>query len=191
MTTIQIDVDGVLADFTRGFYDLAHYHFGVPKRCQREHTTGELTGLTDDQRDVIWREIARSPRFWARLDGLVTYPEMRRLNDARHMYETYFVTTRRIGPECHTQTVDWLQGQGVTTPRVILAAKGGKGMIAKGLGANFALDDSVEHLEDIRCDSPGTIRCIRSWAYNHTLTDDVGRHVSSLTEFCDVVGIPR
>ena len=149
MKTILLDIDGVLADFVLGFRQLANQRYGVPVYGTMEQLDWSFPDLTVAQQNHLWTEIRESKTFWRDLPVLPTNVLL--LEDAVDNHRVYFCTSRP-GDSAQYQTAAWLDEKFyITYPTVIVSSE--KGRVAAGVGANFALDDKVEHIRQIQRDS--------------------------------------
>jgi hypothetical protein len=137
---VMFDVDGVLAEFILGFTTLAHDMFpDVPITTTPEQPKWDgFPGMTREQVNLVWREIEKSNKFWAELPALpIPHGD---ICDLQLRAQVYFVTNRK-GLNVVEQTKRWLWNNGIECPDVMAA--GLKGEIARGLNANYMLDDKA------------------------------------------------
>ncbi len=152
--TIAIDIDDVLADFAKGFVVFSNDRWG--------------THLTIDDYDEHWAKIwqvdnatveARSNE----LHGSGMIRDLSSRDDARHVleglstrYHLIVITSRRS--QLRDDTLDWLSQHYpmIDTSNVTFAGfwdgtitdesvKRTKADIAKGLGADYLIDDQLKH----------------------------------------------
>ena len=114
MKRVMVDVDGVLADFVRGFTMLAWTMFGSPVQSvfDKQQWHG-FDGLDKNQVDEVWKHINASPTFWESLPLCVTPDEMDRLDDLTAEADVYFVTNRGSSKSAKRQTENWLIAHGI------------------------------------------------------------------------------
>jgi hypothetical protein len=124
---IAFDIDGVLANFTRGFTRIAHRLYGSPVGDGASQETWFFEdypqlGLNKEQCDfstgAIWQEIKSSPFFWAELDAL--NPSVMPRIDA---IKNKLFITNRAGVDPIGQSEQFLELHGILNPVVFLAAK--------------------------------------------------------------------
>ena len=142
MKTIVFDVDGVLANFTRGFTQIANRMFGVPVVENDDQPSWDFKEtLSAKQQDKIWEELKSIPGWAHSLEALIPYKTFCRINQLALKNELYFVTNRfsYMRPPGE-QTVTWLMLHGISSPRVIVSAK--KGEICQAIGADYCLEDN-------------------------------------------------
>ena len=148
MKRMMIDVDGVLADFIKGFTMLAWTMFGTPVQSvfekQRWHG---FDGLDGKQVDEVWRRINESPTFWESLPLCVTPEEMQELDDLTAEADVYFVTNRGSSKLAKRQTENWLIANGIEEPTVIVSGK--KGEVCRALDINYSLEDKAANADCI------------------------------------------
>jgi hypothetical protein len=137
---IMFDVDGVLADFVQGFTTLAHDMFPeVPITLTVDQPKWDgFPGMTREQINKVWRVIDQADDFWPNLPALPI--PAGDICDLQLRAQVYFVTNRK-GQNVVEQTKRWLWRQGIEAPDVMAA--GLKGEIARGLNANYMLDDKA------------------------------------------------
>lgn len=149
---ISFDIDGVLANFVRGFTRIAHRLFGTPvcdAQAQESWFFEEYPqlGLTKEQCDFangpIWGELKASPLFWQELDPL-NPSVMRRINAIKNK----IFITNRMGVDAEGQTERFLQMWGIEHPTVIVAAK--KAPIAVEYHVVAHVDDYYPNCMEIR-----------------------------------------
>lgn len=188
---IMCDIDGVLADFIRGFASAARQFIDptVPA-----HTDATVP-FWDVQRimpppvaQATWDYVNASETFWQGLPPLLSAHESQRLRELCECEQVYFVTSRR-GVRVKQQTEQWLRSQlAIDRPTVLVTAR--KGEIARALGADFALDDKAGNAVYTAYESPSTISCLIDRPYNafdHDVLGNRVRRVRTVTEFLNLV----
>lgn len=176
---IGMDVDGVLANWDRGFRvkliqasgrRLCPPEFEPPVWNWPQHY-----GYTDDEITSAYHLQALDPFFWEELKpmpGAHDFMEKTwrlfgnvnvlirngRLPDTMDVFspEIYFITSRR-GPAVKEQTHTWLQENGWTPANtsVLINRHGDKGDVCKALGVNVFVDDRPENCVDVYRKCPG------------------------------------
>ena len=191
---IGMDLDGVVIDFTRGCYeamcemtgtrppvDFSTLEWDWPKRLFGEQVYHEF-----------WIQIAMAqPEFWSELPSLLNRHERDQLFRLADAHEVYFITNRPNG--MLEPTVAWLKRELSITfngtvafthgGQVILSGK--KGLIARGIGLDWMIDDKPENLMHVVTQSPDT-KCMlvhQSWnASSHT-----SPHMKRVFEFAEIL----
>lgn len=139
---VLFDIDGVLADFVKGFTQYARRFFPetpITPTAEQPKWDG-YPGLTPEETEIVWEHVNKDPLFWYSLPPLATEDEFLSLNLLTLQAQVYF-TTARHGDGVIRQTREWLYDQGVYSPSVILVKH--KGEIARALDANFLIDDKA------------------------------------------------
>jgi len=132
---IQIDVDGVLADFTTAFRREARRH---DPTISLVHTEWPFTDIPKSIVNAVWKTIKGTGEWWLGLDGLPTRDEWDQLTFLTIARDVYFVTARP-GDNARLATMQWLDNRGLVRPVVIRAED--KAAIAKAIGATHSLED--------------------------------------------------
>lgn len=177
---VGFDVDGVVADFARGYREIEQRLFddrpGRPDEPEREareqeqrasgsaHDVGELDAGSIDtrssgdlrrRRDAIWKEIQATANFWTTLRP-IEENGVRRIHELmmRHAWEVFFITQRpaAAGDTVQRQTQQWLVQQGFDLPTVIVIS-GSRGRAAATLGLSYHVDDNPQNCLDVRTGS--------------------------------------
>lgn len=113
---IGFDVDGVLADFIRGFGDVARGLYGsmrVPEDfIPTDWNFGNL--LTKDELDTTWKAVAGIENFWEGLQFLPSAVVLRAFAQ-KTSHDVWFVTSRvqGAGNTIALQTQHWMRNLGV------------------------------------------------------------------------------
>lgn len=190
--TIAFDIDGVLANFTRGFLRIAHRLFGTPHGdtfTQENWAIEEYSplGLTKEQTDFnngpIWKEVKSSPDFWATLDP-INPSAMSRIN---RIQNKIFITDRP-GINTKEQSAFFLQSWGIEDPIVIVGSK--KGPIAAEQNVVAVIDDRYSNVVDIKNAVPTCYSALLYCPYNtmyhrEWVYDRGGQVVLSVDHFID------
>lgn len=149
MKRVMIDMDGVLADFIKGFTMLAWTMYGTESYNVFEQETWDgFKGLDKKQVGAVWDALHKNPKFWETLPLCTdkdTFADIQRMIDAG-THDFYFVTNRS-SKGAKGQTERWLNGYGIVNPTVITTAK--KGEVAKALGIHYSLEDKSENADCI------------------------------------------
>ena len=150
---VQFDVDGVLADWTRGFTELANGLWG-PGTCPelQETTAPQYTNSNQFTPKHCyhdtWEALLRTPNWWASLKPMVFGSEFGRIARLCLEVPVYFVTNRwhYMNP-ANWQTTCWLRQYGVPNASVICTRD--KGEAAYLLHTTFSIEDKLENAKDI------------------------------------------
>jgi len=197
---ISFDLDGVLANFIRGFTRIAHRLFGSPVGDGQSHATWMFEDfpelqLTKEQCDwlngPVWNEIRQSPDFWYNLDPF-NPSVMHRINGIQNKV---FITDR-LGIEPLRQSIAFLERWGVTNPRVIIASQ--KGPVFEEENVVAHVDDRYKNCLDLRSFVPTAYNALFYAPYNKIHHDEWkqlgGEIVLSVDHFideCDRRGLIR
>jgi hypothetical protein len=187
---LGIDVDGILANFTKACAALLTSvagskrslpdGFGETIQAPSWYWHKEM-GFSDGEMDEVWQEIRRDPHFWVQLEALPMAKDfLSKLRNLGSNHEVYFITDRP-GVKPQYQTWWWLSTHGYYEPNVIISRKG-KGIVCKALGIETYIDDKPENVEDVWAQSPETTVYMPRYPYNERLHGIEGA-VGSLEEF--------
>ena len=161
MLKLGIDVDGVLADFVRGFYSVLNTIEPRITDLNEEPTCWDFSteqfGYTKDQDREAWRRVLDGETFWYNLKPLLYTENALAVLTSAYVegHDVYFLTSRG-GKFAHQQSFAWLvkNGYGVS-PQVLLTNKG-KGGTARNLGLTHFVDDKPENCFEVAEQSPKT-----------------------------------
>lgn len=149
MITIQLDVDGVLANFTEAFLQTAAAYYPeaaqVDWRDQQEYGSVGGFNLWDEK---VWDTLKNTPWWWNSLKPLVGLDVFLRIATMSRTSRVYFVTNRMsnsISPV--EQTAAWLRAHGIPHPSVICTPE--KQSAAQVIEADFSLEDKYENADKI------------------------------------------
>lgn len=147
-----IDIDGVLADFVKGFSQLGEEFKGTKYEWNLNLSEWGL-GLTRAQEQKGWEKVAADPYFWTGLDVLNRFPqELLSPTDV-----VYFITKRKETPGRNTaqEAAKWLlQEQDIMFPTVLAIPN--KGEVCRALKVDAFIDDKPENCWDVRMESLDT-----------------------------------
>ena len=173
---VGFDIDGVVADFAQAYREVEQRLFDdkpgrpdEPEREEREQEHREAQAAREAsesgieptegspprelrrRRDLIWREIQRTPDFWLSLRPLED-GGVRRIHEQmmRHGWEVFFITQRpaTAGDTVQRQTQRWLVEQGFDLPSVLVIG-GSRGAAAAALRLSYHVDDSPQNCLDV------------------------------------------
>lgn len=162
--TVSFDVDGVLADFTRGFTRIAHDLFGTPVGDHSYQPTWMFEefpalGLTKPMVKEVWDVIKVNPVFWMDLDPL-NVSIMRRIDKI----DNAVYITNRPGIDTRWQTETFLRRWGVRDARVYVAAD--KPPMMRELNVVAHLDDWEVNVKATREQLPNVYAPLLATSYN-------------------------
>lgn len=169
--TISFDLDGVLANFTRGFTRIASDLYGTPTcdeaACRQwMFEDFEPLCLSKEQCDFaagpIWACVKSDPSFWRKLDPL--NPSIMKVIN---QIENKVFITNRFGIDVQRQSVDFLEQWGVEDPLVIVGSD--KGPIAKEHNVIAHTDDYLPNCVRVRESLPDAFIMLHSAPYNFDL----------------------
>lgn len=170
MIAVGIDIDEVLANFTRGFSRTANAVLGTSFPDDFQDTDwdmGKVRGLTKAQMDEVWNAINADPQFWLSLDPMPTAPHALSLVSelrARGMLKVYFITARPLGVETLAQTQQWLALHGFVGATVVLSYD--KDVVAQKLQLTHFVDDKPETCQAVKAAVPSCAVWLLSAPHN-------------------------
>ena len=144
---IGCDIDGVLADFRTGFFDVAAQVLGRT----RSNSADDLDAVSEADSRRVWKAITQTPNWWL---GLAAYEpiEIARLYRLarEHRWEVFFMTTRAptAGESVQFQTQWWLEQHGFYLPSVV-TVPGSRGELANSLRLDLLLDDQMLNCAEV------------------------------------------
>lgn len=161
---IAFDIDGVLANFTRGFTKIGNRLFGTPvgdESNQQSWNYEEFPalGLDKDKLKSMWDVVKSSHDFWATLDP-TNVSVMHRIN---RIQNRVFITNRP-GINIVEQSAHFLESWGIENPRVIVAAE--KGPVAVRENVVAIVDDLPTNVIDIKKAVPTCYAALLYLSYN-------------------------
>jgi hypothetical protein len=176
------DIDGVLANFTRGFTDLAASMGLVKEGWDNDR---QPTWDFDFHVDKVWEHTeSEGLDFWYELPLLATPDDVTYMNAIANYIEPVYVTGRKDAGSTRAQTQAWLQDHGF--PEGLLILSDNK---AEALRTLYLRPEHVAIIDD----SPKVIANLRDGGYTVTVRDalynkDVeGPRVDSVTQFIESV----
>ena len=169
---ICFDVDGVIADFSRGFSAVVQELTSGRAPLVEDYSEVKTwqwapwywpEGFSNELNEEAWAYIGRSWNFWANLVPLFPH-DMSYLAPRARSVPIVFMT-RREGPLAWEQTVAFLDRWNVREPLVQRVKSGEeKDTLCARLGINTIVDDNPKTLE--RCRDAGMNTIAMSWPYN-------------------------
>lgn len=146
---IQIDVDGVLADFLKGATDLAKTLDPtiIPFDTLTATHWDQWKSWPEDTKRKMWKEIKLRPSFFCDLPSLISQEEMVGLKLLRKPgNELYFVTSRP-GESSKWQTEQWIWDRMGFMPTVVMTRD--KGGFARLIKTDFSIEDNADNAIEI------------------------------------------
>jgi hypothetical protein len=190
---IAFDIDGVLANFTRGFTRIAHQLYGTPVGDTESQQTWNFEEFPELRLDKVkaafdgpvWTAVKTSPDFWARLDPK-NPSVMPRIN---RIANKVFITNRP-GINTKEQSIQFLETWGIENPRVIVVDGHNKGDIAIHENVVAVIDDLYKNVVDIHKAVANCYTALLYCAYNKVHHDEWLHHhcgdvVLSVDQFID------
>ena len=161
---ISFDLDGVLANFIRGYMRVGNQLFGTPVgnvSNQQSWVFEEFPELelTKHRCEEIWKHVWADPNFWANLDPL----DVSVMPDINSIRNKVFVTNR-AGINPAQQSELFLTKWGVYYPSVHLAAD--KVPIMKQLNVVATVDDYVVNCRELKTAIPSMYVAMLWTPYN-------------------------
>lgn len=187
---IGVDLDDVLADFTKVYLALAYKRFGRPAPGTLPVDWEWSNTLPDPkEQELVWRDTDGIFNFWETLpveDGVsASYVQMLY---AEH--EMYFPTARRIAgpgsPPTWLQSTRWIKRMfGIAFPRVIVSYE--KGPLAAALKYDYFIDDRPKNCLDILKAVPNCKVYLKDSSHNQTFHDSRITRVKDFDTFAQIV----
>ena len=189
---VQFDVDGVLADWTKAFTELANGLWGPGTAPElQESTAPQWTGpnqFTPEQRyHDTWEALLKTSMWWASLKPMVGTDVFHRIARLSLEVPVYFVTNRwHFLDPANWQTTCWLRQYGVPNASVICSKD--KGEIAWLLKVTHSIEDKHENARDIDgYIGPGGGKSYLINRLHNQQPYCPERRVDTVTQFLDIV----
>lgn len=185
---IQIDIDGVLADFIGGFYETAtridpSVNPGMFGYNTFSHKVWEeFPGVSEETEKATWGEIRKSQDFWMKLKPIFSGDEMELIHDLEEPLGNvlYFVTARS-GETAWWQTVRWLKCYAnIADPQVVITDD--KAGMAKILDVDYAIEDRETHAMGIGKEIGSTRSYLVDRLYNRNINPTYVKRVKTLKQ---------
>lgn len=185
---IQIDLDGVLADFARGFTKLrskvcSERALEVPMLQANQTVWGECSDNDTLGNAEAWAALRKDTYFWRVLEPMVEQREFNRIAYLHQEHYVYFVTARE-GRFAKYQTECWLVKRGIENPTVVMTAD--KAGFMRAAGVQYAIDDHPGFV-DAMLKVPGANVYLMDRPYNQQYDAPGLVRVAELSAFLDVV----
>lgn len=195
---IAVDLDGVCADFSRKFSEVARQLYG--DRCYLLDSSEKIKDwhwakwypITENEVQSIWAEIRKTKDFWTTLDVLYKSQwdyfvdkigKMKNVN-------VYFIASREQteGMSIELQSAQWLVSNGWENPFVIASSK--KDKFVENLDIKMFIDDKAENLISVKNANPNCIVYAQDVPHNLEKLKISGikhKRVGGLRKFADDV----
>ncbi len=183
---IGFDVDGVVADFGRGFRGACGELLGKAGDGEGADT------LSASELKRVWKHVIGTTNWWMTLEPYEPAQVERLYKLARrHKWEVFFLTKRpqTEGDSVQFQTQWWIEHHGFYLPSV-LTLPGSRGEAANALRLDVTVDDQLLECADIISSSTSKallmLRELDKATYDQATSRGIGV-VSSLEDAIDVV----
>lgn len=185
---IACDVDGVLANFTKGYNTLLANIAGEDKAPASTvesppEWNWDVPVYGPDVVKEAWKRIESSDHFWMSLESLPgAYEALYKLRMPRHTgkHDIYFLT-HRMGKHAKLQTEYWLDDYGFGDGATVLLV-GDKVPVLKALEIEAFIDDKPTTLEAVSTQLPDIKLYRPDWRYNAGCPGKVVKSVYAMLE---------
>ena len=149
---VQFDVDGVLADWTKAFTELANGLWGKGTCPELQETTTPQYTISNQftpkhRYQDTWEALLNTPNWWCGLKTMV-FGEYDRIAKLAQVVPVYFVTNRwHYLQPANLQTAWWLRLHGVPSASVICTED--KGEFAMMLKVTHSIENRHANAQDI------------------------------------------
>lgn len=184
---IQIDVDGVLADFLWGAYTIAHSFDSsvVIKSTIESKDWNNWDGLDRSIINKVWEEIKTRPYFFCDLKPLITPEEMRMLSRLHVSGNEIYFVTARPGKTSKWQTEQWLWDKLNVSATVIMTPD--KAGFSKLIHPDWSIEDNAMNAYKIGLNIGPTHSFILDRLYNKELHCMSAKRVGTVKEFLEAI----
>lgn len=148
---IGVDVDGVLAQFTRAYAQLIKTRtMKVIPEDAHTWNWARAHGITKQEEDDAWKWIKANGWWWGTFDPYDTAELAPLLRAWEHATDLYFITSRP-GAGVQRTTALWIREHfAVGNPHVLIAQRpSDKADIVTGLGLTHFVDDKAETVVEV------------------------------------------
>ena len=183
--TVVIDIDGVLAEFTYKFTELAHEissGFSPEPWSSGSQKSWEFP-FSKALSDACWNVIDEDPRWWARLPLIPTESEVQELHLLRRKANIVYLTGRLDKGDVETRTRYWLSKHNFPEGKLDFATKKMDYLSSKGINPVSIIDDKPSTINVLHDSNYNIVA--RDWPYNRHL-EGVPR-VASISEWISYV----
>jgi 5'(3')-deoxyribonucleotidase len=188
MANIGIDLDDVLADFISAYTEKAHAIYGRPALGTAPiDWEWSNFGLTRDEQNVVWADIARTANFWAYL-GVEQGASRDQLLALDYKHNVSYITAR---VRCHgdsvlKQSCRWLLNKySIPFPQVLVAYD--KGALAAALKLDYFIDDRPKNVLEIKAAVPTCKVFLKDASHNQTFSHPEIPRVKNFDVFASIV----
>lgn len=160
VTTLAVDIDGVLANFIKALYDGCNKCWpGLIEPDYVQHDWALTDKLQPDMMERVWKQLHDDSGLWMNLSALPGAEQLRRhLNYGgyRGRNENILYVTQRLDTaHCYSNTALWdtnwwLQQQGLVrnnTSTIVVKSSADKAYLYTLLGVRYSIDDKIETVE--------------------------------------------
>ena len=186
---VGCDLDDVVADFIKGFMEIAARKYGVDPDLRPTSWEWDGADMTKERVDDVWQEITNTRNWWETLavETGVSKRVMQRLNNETQLF---FPTARAycVGDPVSVQSAVWLHEHfNISYPTVIVANS--KGPLAAALKYDFFIDDRPKNCIEVKTAVP---RCrVFMKTATHNLSTDLSEsgipRIATFDEFAETV----
>lgn len=147
---IGFDIDGVLADFSGRFVEIANTMFGTSYKAS-EQPNWDYEQFSKEQVDKVWEVIRTTNNFW---ENLYSIEPDKTLGAVEVSHTPIFITSRVpvAGDSIESQTQTWLlERKFVTFPTVLVVPHYSKKLpLMQALELDSYIDDKPETVEQLQ-----------------------------------------
>lgn len=188
MANIGIDLDDVLADFMGAYTVRANRMFGRPALgTMPVDWAWSNFGLSKEEQDAVWAEIANEQSFWEKLDQDkgASIDAVRSLDDAHNL--SYITARVRCnGDTVLKQSCRWLlNNYGVPFPQVFVAYD--KAATAIALKLDYFIDDRPKNVIEIKNAVPSCKVFLKDSSHNQPFSRPDIPRIKDFNEFAQLV----
>jgi hypothetical protein len=167
---IGVDLDGILADFTDAFRQLALFHYNIDIGEVPHSWDWWQQHLSKQQFAALWHQIEAHPEWWTSLKPMQDAPQgFHALHSWRiHHGADVYIITSRPGKRIQYFSQKWVN-KWALDPIPVLIAKDAhaKGVLATGLRLTHFVDDKPENVEAVALHCPQARAVLLDRPWNH------------------------
>ena len=186
---LGVDLDGVLANFIKGFLVTARKVTGrdIDINHQQQSWDFENDGiLTKAEVDATWHALKDTYNWWEHLEAMPGTKALRSFLPLSDEFRFYFITSRvpSEGWPVEEQSGVWLEDTfAISVPTVITEKN--KGPVCHALKVDYFLDDKLENCLEVEQQSPQTRVYVKDAPYNRVAIGP--RRVATFDDFIAAV----